>query len=437
MLRPSLRSSIWTGTALLALTAACDNEGRTGASTVVRDSAGVVIVENDAPIWDHATQWRVSTEPEVTIGVLDGEPEYQLFRASSASALSDGRIVVVNNGTSHLRYYSPTGRFLFATGGRGGGPGEFQSMEWGRPTSGDSMVVYERDGSLSMFDEQGRFVSTIRLEVNAKVSTTYVARLTNGNYLVLRDPEMSPEAAAKAFMEPPTGTTRKSIDAVAHDADGSTRDTLRTFPGSSFDTKNRDIPGKGVRAPIQLPVWFAPNLGAVAFADSFYVGTGDDYEILLHDAEGMVRRIVRREHQPIEVTQDAIDEAIERIRITYDETPKAGSAAPYFEAQLTWMAETPAAEHFPAYGDRFLVDAEHNLWVEHFTRERWNDDRIPEQGLRFDVFNASGHFLGSVDMPDNFQPTDIGFDYVLGLWEDEFEVQYALEFELLKPRSTD
>ena len=212
---------------------------------------------------------------------------------------------------------------------------------------------------------------------------------------------------------------------------------LGRFPGSSIDTKLRVAPGKSVRAPVQLPVWFAPNLGAVAFADSFYVGTGDSYEIQLHDAKGAVRRIVRREYDPREVTQADIDEGIDRTRASYAASPKAGFANPYFDAQLTWLAETPAAELFPAYGNRLLVDVDHNLWVEHFTPERWNGDRIPDTGLGYDVFASSGQFLGVVQLPPNFEPTDIGSNYILGLWEDDLEVQYALKLALLKPESTD
>ena len=273
----------------------------------------------------------------------------------------------------------------------------------------------------------------MRLDLNAKVGPTYVARLTSGTYLVLRDPEVSPEAFAKAYMERPTGTMRETIDAVAHNIDGSIRTTLGTFPGSSFDTQLRKAPGKGVQGPVRLPVWFAPNIGAVAFADSFYVGTGDTYEVTLYDVEGRIRRIVRRDRDPDEVTQAAIDEKIEQARALIVEGPKAT----YFESQVIWLSETPAAEHFPAYGNRFRVDADHNLWVEQFTPERWNGDRIPDLGLRYDVFDASGRFLGVVHLPPNFEPTDIGTDYILGLWEDEFDVQYAVKYLLIKPEFTD
>lgn len=407
---------------------ACENTPAPEAGAM-RDSAGIMIVENESALWNDASAWHVSSEPTVTIGVLDGKPEYQLFRASGAFALSDGRIVVANNGTSELRYYSPTGEYLFSAGGRGGGPGEFQSMEWGRRTNGDSVVVYERDGTISLFDKQGGFVDAVRLELNAKVSPTYVARLTRGTYLVLRDPEISPEAFAKAYTERPMGTMRETIDAVAYDADGSIRTTLGSFPGSSFDTQLRRAPGKGVQGPVRLPVWFAPNIGAVAFADSFYIGTGDTYEVVLHDAEGKIRRIVRRDHDPDEITQATITEKIEQARTANTEGPKAA----YFDAQVTWLSETPAAAHFPAYGSRLHVDADHNLWVEQFTPERWNDDRIPDLGLAYDVFDAGGQFLGLVELPPNFEPTDIGANYVLGLWEGEFEVQYALKFALEKP----
>ena len=36
-------------------------------TTLVRDSAGIMIVENDAPRWDDASAWRVGSEPALTI----------------------------------------------------------------------------------------------------------------------------------------------------------------------------------------------------------------------------------------------------------------------------------------------------------------------------------------------------------------------------------
>ena len=78
--------------------------------------------------WPTGEGWRVAAEPTVDIGVLDGAPEYQLFRVRAALTLSDGRIVVSNSGTQQLRLYDPQGRYLVTAGGPGEGPGEFARL---------------------------------------------------------------------------------------------------------------------------------------------------------------------------------------------------------------------------------------------------------------------------------------------------------------------
>jgi hypothetical protein len=138
------------------------------------------------------------------------------------------------------------------------------------------------------------------------------------------------------------------------------------------------------------------------------------------------------------VAEADVAQRIELRRATSAEGgPKSSFDNATLEAELSRMAATKTAEHFPPHGSRFLVDTEHNLWVEQFSSERWNAERIPESGLRYDVFDRSGRYLGVVAFPPSFEPTDIGSDHVLGLWEDEFEVQYVLKFDLIKPESTD
>ena len=73
--------SRWIVAAWLALgTAACGAGERTGARAVVRDSAGITIVENTTPLWRDGDAWSLTAEPTVQIGVMEGEAEYQLHR---------------------------------------------------------------------------------------------------------------------------------------------------------------------------------------------------------------------------------------------------------------------------------------------------------------------------------------------------------------------
>ena len=88
-----------------------------------RDSAGMFIVENN--LASLRAECRVDSLPSLSIGVAEGAPEYELHRVFGATQLSDGRIVLVNQGTQEIRFYDARGQFLSRAGRAGRGPGEF------------------------------------------------------------------------------------------------------------------------------------------------------------------------------------------------------------------------------------------------------------------------------------------------------------------------
>jgi hypothetical protein len=119
-------SSLLTGrfaVAALLTSIACAGGSDARDATTVRDSAGVAIVDNDVAALTDVC--GIGDRPEITIGAADAGPDYELYRVFGASRLSDGRIVLVNQGSQQLRFYDAAGRFLDAVGRAGRGPGEF------------------------------------------------------------------------------------------------------------------------------------------------------------------------------------------------------------------------------------------------------------------------------------------------------------------------
>lgn len=116
----SLRRIEVVGILLVTVQAACDaGDGSSG--PVVRDSAGVTIVENSEPQWSDALAWRIVGVPTLDIGTLEGLPEYEFFGVGGAVVMTNGTVVVSNGGTNELRFFDSAGGFLRATGGKGGG----------------------------------------------------------------------------------------------------------------------------------------------------------------------------------------------------------------------------------------------------------------------------------------------------------------------------
>ena len=80
------------------------------------------------------------------------------------------------------------------------------------------------------------------------------------------------------------------------------------------------------------------------------------------------------------------------------------------------LSDMPIPETMPAHG-RVRTDDLGYLWVE--------DYRAPgEESATWTVFEPDGIAIARVAFPERFDPLQIGEDYVLGLWEDPFDVQH-------------
>jgi hypothetical protein len=109
-------------------------------------------------------RWTLNPEPDVSIGVLEGESQYQLFRVTGAVRLRDGIIALANAGTQELRYFDSTGTFLRSAGGRGKGPGEFSALRQ-IYRRGDTVRAVEVD-RFSDFDAAGRFLGSTNMRLD-------------------------------------------------------------------------------------------------------------------------------------------------------------------------------------------------------------------------------------------------------------------------------
>jgi hypothetical protein len=155
------RAVLHAGTPAMVLLAACGAGPDRSPTVVVRDSAGVRIVESKGAAWRTGEEWRVDSRPLLEIGQVDGDPPYQFFHVSGVELLPDGGVVVVDGGSAQLRRYGPDGRHLWSAGGRGAGPGEFQQPVYlGRYDDGSFAVWDRRLARLTVIDADGRVVRT-------------------------------------------------------------------------------------------------------------------------------------------------------------------------------------------------------------------------------------------------------------------------------------
>ena len=154
-----MRVAAMISTIIITLTAsACAAGGEHTVTFTSRDSAGVHIVENVAPLWGEGDEWRLSRQPLVDIGGQEGDPNHELYRVSNAVRFPDSCIVIANSGTNEIRSYDASGAHLFDVGGEGEGPGESSLVSWVSSYRGDSIAAYDmRLMRVSVFHSDGQF----------------------------------------------------------------------------------------------------------------------------------------------------------------------------------------------------------------------------------------------------------------------------------------
>jgi hypothetical protein len=396
--------------ALLPWTAlACERPAAPQTASTARDSAGVRIVENRRGTW--TTPWQVGAEPLLTVGSVDGDPDHLLYRVIGAVGLPDGRIVIANEGSLELLFYDKAGSLLHRAGGRGGGPGEFQSLEWLSRYGPDSVLAVDVwNQRVSYFDADGKFGRSVRLEPNAQIPFPRpVGVFSDGSLLAT-------QGTFNLGGEPPVRTERSQEPLFRYESDGRTAELLGSFPGPEW-----------VIAPVgPVGQWerrgrpFGSETAFVAADDRFYVGDNATYEIQAYSVTGRLIQVIRRAAVPITIEQAD-------IRVFEDSALAVGDARQRRQMRVLLDNLPPPPSTYPAYAPDIRVDDDLNLWV----RE---SSRVGQQSSEWSVFSVAGEFLGTVLMPPGIDVLDIGADYVLGLQRDEMGVEYVRKFQLRRDR---
>jgi hypothetical protein len=392
------------GVAVLPALAACGGDARV-AGPVVRDSAGVQIVENGAPAWKQGQEWRLSAEPTLDIGMLDGPTQYQFGDIAGVVRLGDGTVVVGDDQSKDLRFFDRTGRHVRSVGREGGGPGEFKAVR-NLFSLEDTLVVGDWNSRrVSVFAPDGRFVRAIPLEGK---EFTFPAGYFRGGALLLR-------AGTTFDSGSRSGLTRDSITYLRLDPAGGPPTKLGRFPGPESWVQTN---GGGIM--VTSPAFGrASKLAAVP--DGFFFGSADAHEIRRYDAAGRLVRLIRRREALRPVTPADVDRYKQMLRKDAE-----ASKEPFIRQMLERsLAEMPFPETMPAHGD-LRVDRAGNLWVSDF-------QLTGEDAGRWTVFDPQGRMLGAVATPPRFQLHDIGTDYVAGVWKDELDVEHVRVFSLEKP----
>ena len=399
---------------VLAVVAGCVGDSGPGSSFTVRDSAGIEIVRSIGPAWTAETAWRVVAEPVLEIGVTSGPDAYMLDRVMGVTVLDDGGVAVAHMGDNTIRYYDAEGTFVRTVGGHGGGPREFRQI-MGLERHGDEIwgVQFGR-APAKVFDQAGSFLRVESVDIPADMLGAGVRGVFADGSLLIHDTPQTRE---------PTPETRVATSTVVRQV-GDRLDTLAVVPAV------RILPWPG--RPVGMYQAFSPMLAMAAAGDRFFHSFPEDYQIIVRDTTGAVRRIIRRDRDPEPVTEAHVSAYVESVV----EMPAegGGEVPPRLREQRQDLVDAQVYPgHHPAF-ERLEVSGSGHLWVERTdpdhpkVRAGWH--RLRDTPTTWDVFDPDGVWRGAVDLPPRCMAYELGEHYVAGVWLDELDVEYVRVYGL-------
>jgi hypothetical protein len=381
---------------------------------VVRDSAGIRVVENYQASWAAGRGWRLESAPSIEIGVEEGEAPYQLYRVLDAARLSDGTILVSNSGSGELRSFDPAGSFIRSIARHGAGPGEFDQFSAMRicVLPGDRIAVEDgANGRMNIYSTAGEFVNTVTIEARPDRRPPRVTDcFADGSWLAM-------VPAQAALQGNPGEVIQTTYEYDRYRDDGTFMATL---------TKQASRPryinqiGSIIHYPF-IPLTTTPSVAAAG--DRVFIGAGQSAEIEARGIDGVLHALIRWPAAGRQRSMDLYERYKSEALAEIQDPEQRRRYARLYEQNLPLPDSTPAFQGM-------LGDTEGNLWVERY-RLPW--ERVP----LWEVFNADGRWLGTVELPGRFTAFQIGPDFVLGRHADELGVERVRLYRLQKEYDTE
>lgn len=417
------RRSAVRGRALLVLVfifplIGCGGDPPGEITSVSRDSAGILIIESAAPNWDLGEAWVLPDSPSVEIGVVDGAPEYQLDGVTDALRLPDGRILIVDGGSRELRFYDPDGRWIRSVGGQGRGPGEYESPA-GAAVVHDSIWVF--DGGLarmSVVDLDGRHVRSFRPDPTGdprRPLRMYGLAGAMGDSAVLMIPRRWP-----ADILPEPTIYWDGVEILLYGLGGTLLDSIARPRGMEIEVR----PGLSGRMGAGDRTF--GRVSAAALGDSLlYHSDAARFEIRGYDRADRLRRIIRADIQPGEVSAD-------RWRDIYERRIAGGLPADRAAEFRRYFSEASLPTQEPAHGPRMVAGEDGHLWVQEYVHY-WAGETAA-----WTVFDPDGRWLGTVQPArrpgmTSFEIHQAGPWGVLTVWRDDLGVERVGVWEVDRP----
>ncbi len=385
---------------LVCAFAACGGSSADPPASVVRDSAGIRVVESHRPAVADSVAWYLDESPVLDLTSTPSGASHEFFMVSGATRLSDGSIVVAELGTGAVRTFSPEGILMAQAGAVGDGPGEYRQLNAVHSFRGDSLVAFDRWlGRATVLSGDLELGRTIQFPA------PYATEL-----FVLRDATFVVLFSFPSLLEyeGTGGVNRTPVPVVRYSSTGEAVDTVDVLPGYE-ELMIPDRTGEG---------WGSMRL---TFGKRSFVGTSDDAVVLANSDEmsfdvrspsGTMIQAVVVPNWDQSVTPEMIE--AETYAFVPDDAPPE---------VLRRVEERAAIEPTPTTRPAFeslRVTRDGHVWLASTKGRAGYYD-----ATRWEVFSPEGVWVGALTTPERFTVHEVGPDYILGVRLDDLDVEHV------------
>lgn len=363
-----------------------------GGSVDTLASGQVVVTNPDFPAWSPEETWGLVEE--LRIGTMTGDGA-DLFGQIRSLAVDDaGRLYVLEGQAQEVRVFGPDGAHIRTIGRKGGGPGEFAgALQAEIGPDGNLWVVDPQNNRLSVFDTAGAYVEGHSIA---------------GGIMIVPWPGGFDASGAYYYPVPRPSDGEFRMALAKYDAAIQPVDTLEI----PRDPEERDYfelrrEGSFLRAAIPYSAGFRWRLSPEGTLWGVLTG---EYRMFELSQSGDTLRSITRDYAPVPVTEADMDAARERMS--------------WFTRQGGEVDWGKVPDHKPAV-NTLHVDDDGNIWVWPVTED--------EEGLRLDVFDRVGRYLGRVTSPVPVadRPAPVFRDgTIYAVTESELDVPYVVRLRI-------
>jgi hypothetical protein len=415
----------------LALTvAACGGDAPPPELRVERDTVGDTVVVRTLA----GSQWDgpAVLEPELRIGVFEGEDHYMFGGVRSLAVAPEGSIYVMDAQVPALRKYRPDGGYVATFGREGAGPGEYRGPDGGLAVLSDGRVVLRdpRNARLQVFSATGEPAGSWPIRGSFNTSNPLVVDTADRVYTqILLDPEAS--------------VADWKVGLVAYD--GATGEPVDTVPAPDWDYEEprlvaQHVTDDGTNTSINTVPFSPTKTWAFSPHGHMVGGLSTRYAIDQYLRDGTVLRMERVD-DPVAVAPGERENREEQARWNMRQT------------QPDWTWNGPAIPDTKPPFRGLYVGKDGRIWVmvpqpgepipeDQVESPRDNGDPNPRppalwrEPIAFDVFEPDGTYLGRALAPTGFSPYPTPVfdgDRVWAVVRDELDVQYVVRFRAALP----